>query len=267
MIHRNPWSLRSGQGKLLCNAHFVSDSSPEQIIPSSYTLYLTHCSSKKNQWIPRDSMAIVHIVKGLLMLLACCRFPEFSRTLFLLHPQAGNREKVLSAWWIEKLHLWNEFHPFLRSGLLSFNSVSTQAKYLSTRSRLLAVRWSSWDARRQLLWRVYSEESTLLWRVYLCCRFRKKEKKSCAKTHDIFHNVSSYKLDFFTPKVSCKFKRQGPPCNSHIDTKRPQINRELNLVAWRMSAMLNLLFVGWQSLIESSLHSFSIRVLFPMITI
>lgn len=210
-------------------------------------------------------MAIVHVVKGLLMLLACCRFPEFSRTLFLLHPQAGNREKVLSAWWIEKLHLWNEFHPFLRSGLLSFNSVSTQAKYLSTRSRLLAVHWSSWDARRQLLWRVYWAGDIPTMGIFVADSGRRK--KNCAKTHDIFHNVSSYKLDFFTPKVSCKFKRQGPPCNSHIDTKRPQINRELNLVAWRMSAMLNLLFVGWQSLIESSLHSFSITVLFPMITI
>lgn len=116
----------------------------------------------------------------------------------------------------------------------------------------------------------FSEESTglvifLLWGSLL--QIQEEGKKNCAKTHDIFHNVSSYKLDFFTPKVSCKFKRQGPPCNSHIDTKHPQINRELNLVAWRMSAMLNLLFVGWQSLIESSLHSFSITVLFPMITI
>lgn len=177
MIHRNPWSLRSGQGKLLCNAHFVSDSSPEQIIPSSYTLYLTHCSSKKKKKrIPRDSMAIVHVVKGLLMLLACCRFPEFSRTLFLLHPQAGNREKVLSAWWIEKLHLWNEFHPFLRSGLLSFNSVSTQAKYLSTRSRLLAVHWSSWDARRQLLWRVYWAGDIPTMGIFVADSGRRKKK-------------------------------------------------------------------------------------------
>lgn len=121
-------------------------------------------------------MAIVHVVKGLLMLLACCRFPEFSRTLFLLHPQAGNREKVLSAWWIEKLHLWNEFHPFLRSGLLSFNSVSTQAKYLSTRSRLLAVHWSSWDARRQLLWRVYWAGDIPTMGIFVADSGRRKKK-------------------------------------------------------------------------------------------